>query len=158
VFVGGSSLEAVEAVANAEGDPEIVEVLSGLVDHSLLKQIRGNDDEPRYSMLETVREYGLEELAISGEEVDIRRRHAARCLGAAVTAGHVLWTDYNPRVVERLETGLANLRAAKDWFERAGDTTALTKLAAALGYFLYHSRHYHEGRDWMERVLAVCDT
>jgi tetratricopeptide (TPR) repeat protein len=155
VFVGGGSLEAVEAVANAEGDLEIVEVLSALVDHSLLKQVPGIEGEPRYSMLETVREYGLEELAVSGEETEIRRRHAAWCLDAAVTAGHVLWTDYNPRVVERLETELANLRTAKDWFEQAGDNTALTQLAAALGYFLYLSRHYREGRDWMERVLAI---
>jgi non-specific serine/threonine protein kinase len=148
-------LEAVEAVANAEGDLEIVEVLSALVDHSLLKQVLGVDGEPRYSMLETVREYGWEELAVSSEEAEIRRRHAAWCLDAAVTAGHVLWTDYNPRVVERLETELANLLAARDWFEQAGDNTALTQLAAALGYFLYLSRHYREGREWMEQVLAI---
>ena len=79
VFVGGCTLEAAEAVCNADGDLgiDVFDGIASLVDKSLLRQEDGPDGEPRFTMLETIREYGLEQLQASGEEAAIRRRHLA---------------------------------------------------------------------------------
>ena len=79
VFVRGCTLEAAEAVGNPRGDlgAEVLDTLSSLVDKSLLEQSEDPSGEPRFTMLETIREYGLERLAVSGEEKSVRRAHAA---------------------------------------------------------------------------------
>ena len=79
MFVGGCTLEAAEAVGNPRGDleAEVIEILSALVDKSLLGQSDDPSGEPRFTILETIREYGLERLAVSGEETSVRRAHAA---------------------------------------------------------------------------------
>ena len=79
VFVGGCTLEGVEAVCNTRRDLEI-DVLEGmtlLVDKSLMQQIEQKDHEARFAMLETIREYGLEQLTATGEDEATRRAHAA---------------------------------------------------------------------------------
>ncbi|MDF3043223.1 MAG: hypothetical protein K0Q71_5929 [Thermomicrobiales bacterium] len=75
VFPGGCTLEAAEVVVNQEGMRDVFTGIAALVDKSLLRQA-GAEDEPRYVMLETVREFGLERLAASGEEAATRDRHA----------------------------------------------------------------------------------
>src|SRR6202790_5738689 len=85
VFVGGCTLEGVEAVCKTKQDLEI-DVLDGmgsLVNNSLVRQIEQAAGEPRFALLDTVREYGLERLAASGEESAIKRAHAAYCLVVA---------------------------------------------------------------------------
>src|SRR5829696_8177057 len=81
VFAGGCTLDAVEAVSNADGELDTLEGMASLVDESLLRQIEGPDDEPRFAMLETIREYGLERLDVSGEEGALRSRHAEYFVG-----------------------------------------------------------------------------
>jgi predicted ATPase len=78
VFVGGCTLEAVDAVCNAGGDlpMDIIDGIAALVDQSLLRQDEGGDGEPRFTMLETIREYALERLETCGESESMRRRHA----------------------------------------------------------------------------------
>src|SRR5262249_48207241 len=82
VFVGGCTFEAAEAVCNTGRDLgiEIFQGLSSLVDQSLVQRAEGADGEPRFAMLETVREYGLECLAEADEDSAVRRSHAAYCL------------------------------------------------------------------------------
>jgi predicted ATPase len=78
VFVGGFTLEAAQAVGSVEGDLGIA-VLDGiavLMDQNLLKRLEPGGNEPRFGMLETIREYGLEQLEASGEAEAIRRHHA----------------------------------------------------------------------------------
>ena len=72
VFAGGSTLEAIEAVTNPDGDLDVFTLLAALVDHSLLRQSEGADGEPRFVMLETIREYGLERLAERDGDADPR--------------------------------------------------------------------------------------
>ena len=81
VFLGGCTLEAAEAVCNTRNDlgAEIFNVMSSLVDKSLVQQVQAND-EPRFGMLATIREYCLERLDDSGEEPKTRHAHAAYCL------------------------------------------------------------------------------
>jgi predicted ATPase len=87
VFVGGCTLEAVEAVC---GDKEtttyVLDGLTALTDKSLLRQDQGTDGAPRFVMLETIHEYALEQLAASGEDVLLRQRHAAYYLALAEMA------------------------------------------------------------------------
>src|SRR5262249_27108364 len=86
VFLGGFSLGAAEAVAGGDGDgPDVLGSLTGLVEASLLQTDLGADDEPRYLMLETVREFGLERLATSGEEAAARDAQADWCVALAET-------------------------------------------------------------------------
>ena len=88
VFVGGCTLEAAEAVCNADGDlpMDVVDGLAALVDKSLLRQDEELDGEPRFVMLETIREYALEQLEASGEAEALRRQHADYFLALAETA------------------------------------------------------------------------
>jgi len=154
VFVGGFGLEAAEVIGGGAGvDP--FEGVASLLDKSLLQEEDGPDGERRYLMLETVREYGLERLAASGEEPAVRDRHAAWCLALAEAAGAVLWTTYDPAVVARLEAEHPNLRAALAWFARASDGEALLRIGAALGRFWYVAGHAREARGWLERALAL---
>ena len=92
IFAGAFTLEAVEVVAGASGTGEedfgfdVLEVIASLVDKSLLRQQEAPDDEPMYVLLETVREFGRERLAASGEESELGRRHTDWYLSIAERA------------------------------------------------------------------------
>ena len=137
-----------------------LEGVSSLLDKSLLRREDGPAGEPRLTMLETVREFALEQLAASGEERAIRERHAAWCLALAeattfdLEAGRaeVLW-------YARLDAELDNVRVALVWFDEAGEYVCLLRLLAALREY-WCSRPYHaEVRGWLEPALrAAPDT
>ena len=82
VFVGGCTLEAAEAVCDADEDlgADLLDAITSLVDKSLLSQTGPGDAEPRFILLETIREYGGERLQQSGELASVKRAHAAYCL------------------------------------------------------------------------------
>jgi non-specific serine/threonine protein kinase len=156
VFTGGFTLEAAAAVARgADAVPDVLEAVSSLVEQSLLPTVDGPGDQPRYLMLETVREFGLEQLAAAGEEATTRDRHAAWCLAFVDHA----WTGnrriVHPEVVDQMEAEHPNLRAALTWLDGAGRTTEFLALAAELGWFWYVGGHFHEGLGWLERALAA---
>jgi DNA-binding CsgD family transcriptional regulator/tetratricopeptide (TPR) repeat protein len=147
-FDGGIALEAAEAVAGS-GEGDVLDGITSLVDKSLLRLDGGDGPGPRYAMLETIRAFGLDQLAASGDE------HAA-CLAHAV---------YFLTLAERAEadpvSGLArlaaevnNLRAALRWFDAQGDDERLIRLAAALWPLWYVHGPHEEGRTWLDRALA----
>ena len=163
VFVGGFTLDAAIDVAGDGTLPEeaVVEGISSLVDKSLLHPAASddaaNDDlgEPRFSMLETVREFALDELARSGEEDAVRRAHAEyfRALAERAEpelrgAGQVAW-------IARLETELPNLRAVLDWSLAGGEVETGLRLAGALCWFWFLRNHVAEGRAWFDRARAT---
>ena len=156
IFAGGCSLEAAEAVCGSPGGPqgEVLEGLEALIDKSLLRGEEGAGGEPRFSMLETIREYAAERLAASGEEGTLRARHAAffAALGArAEIAFHgpeeVTWR-------RRLEADRDNLRAAMAWGEEH-DPELMLRLASAMWRFWWV--HLTEGRAWLERAVEAGD-
>lgn len=167
VFTGGFTLDAAEAIAGpdnwglANGErnrtnlfPAVLDGLSALVDSSLVRQVERADGEPRFSMLETIREFGLEQLAASGEEAMIRRRHADWCLALGEEAwANILGRTDTPNLLRRLEAELDNIRAAIAWFEARGGSKALS-LASSLSWFCYVRGHLRECLGWLERGLS----
>jgi non-specific serine/threonine protein kinase len=157
VFAGGFTLEAAESVMTGPDDPgiDLFEGVASLVEKSLLRQEAGMDQVPRFSMLETIREFGWERLTASGEEAAVRERHADWCLTLAETAEPMLVGRAQTTWLPRLDAELDNLRAALAWFDAAGQhTNILRLLSATLEYWT--ARPYHtEVRRWLEPSLAA---
>ena len=154
VFAGGCTLEAVQAVCNAsEGqEGELLEGLEALIDKSMLRGEEGIGGEPRLWMLETIREYATEQLAASGEEEQVRARHAAFFAALGVRAESGIHGSEEGTWRRRLEADHANLRAALAWGEEH-DPELMLRLASALWRFWWV--HLHEGRAWLERALTA---
>jgi predicted ATPase/class 3 adenylate cyclase len=158
VFAGGWMLEAAEAVCSAvDGlDTEVLEGLGALVDQSLVRRHDvGTQREPRFSMLETIHEYGLEQLATSGEAEALRRAHAAYYLALAEEAAPNLTGPQQGVWLDRLEREHDNLRAALAWARDRGEAALGLRLAAALWRFWYTHGYLSEGRAWLEDMLAL---
>ena len=161
VFAGGCTLAAVEALCadGATAAPglsrdEVLAGLSALVEQSLLRIEEQDDGEPRFGMLETVREYGLEHLALHGEEEAVRRAYAQCYLDLAAAAEPALTGADQGLWLARLEREHANLQAVLAWAEAGGDPALGLHLVASLWRFWYLS----EGRAWGERFLARSGT
>jgi predicted ATPase len=117
VFVGGCALEAIEFVCETLGDGAlpVLEGVSSLLDKSLLQQIEQGAEEPRFVMLETIREYGLEILTESNELDITRRAHVLYYLRLSEQAESELGGPQQAAWLERLEREHDNLRAALQW-------------------------------------------
>ena len=159
VFVGGWTLEAAEKVAAGEGvdEDEILELLSELVEKSLVVAEPTEQGGVRHRLLEPVRQYALEKLGRSGEAEKVRCRHAGFFLDLAEEAEPRLRGPDDVEWFQRLEAEHDNLRAALSWpFER-GETEQALRLAAALCIFWRAHGDMAEGRKWLEAALAEDD-
>lgn len=160
VFVGGFDLAAAEAVAapnagSVRDGPEILDGIADLVDHSLLGREVGPDGNPRYRMLETVREFARERLEASGEGAGVRGQHAAHFLALAEEAApHLALPEQEGRIA-RLAAEHNDLLAALAWLEQTRQGEALLRLVGALVRFWFVCGHPGEGRGWLERALAL---
>jgi tetratricopeptide (TPR) repeat protein len=128
--------------------------LSALVDQGLLRLDEPVDGEPRLGMLETIRAYARERLAASGEEEEVRRRHAAWYMALAETAEPALQGSEQVTWLARLERERDNLRAALAWAREHGETEVGLRLAAALWRFWHLHGYVSEGREWLDDLLA----
>ena len=164
IFVGGFTLDAAEAVGG-EGRtlplspclPSVLDGLTALAEHHLARLVDGRANEPRFAMLETVRQFGLEELVASGEEEAVRSRHAAWCLTLAEKAEiPMMGGAEQAGWIARLEAEFANLREALGWLDTTGNAETMLKLAAALSGLWFHRSH-REGSAWLGRALAVTE-
>ena len=153
VFVGGWTLEAAETVVTLEGDLDVLEGLASLTDKSLVR-LDESGREPRYGILETIREFGVEQLAASGELDALGRRHADYCLSLAQAGGAALASAAPGDWLARLEAEQANLRVALAWLRDQGVSGPGLQLAAALGVFWRLRSANTEGRAWLETFLA----
>jgi non-specific serine/threonine protein kinase len=154
VFRGGFTLEAAEAVgAGIGGDREVFDLVASLADKSLLGR-EEREDVPRYRMLETVREYGLEQLAASDGLEDARREHAAHFLAMAERAAPAWWGPAPGPWLDRLEAERDNLREALAWAHEEQSTEFACRLASALHWFWRSRGPVGEGRHWTEALLA----
>ncbi|HUF88921.1 MAG TPA: tetratricopeptide repeat protein [Gemmatimonadota bacterium] len=156
VFVGGCSLEAVRRVCYPEGEPEsvVLDELESLVDNSLLRQVPRADDEPRFEMLDTIREYGRRLLADEGELADLQRAHASHFLDLAERAELELASDGQAAWLDRLEPEFANVQAVLDWALEWGEIELAVRLGSALWWFMWLRGHFTEMRWRLDQALA----
>jgi non-specific serine/threonine protein kinase len=156
VFVAGFDLEAAEMVATTGDDS--VGILEGvllLVDKSLLRSVETADGASRFVMLETVREFGLEQLAASGDEQALRRRHAEWFLTLAERANPAWLTADQGRWIRRLEVEQDNFRAALSWaMQEDGDAEIGIQLALLVSKFWLARGQIREGFQWLEQGLS----
>ncbi len=163
VFVGGFTLDAAEAIGAGQPDASdgpqpsaaiaTVDGITALIEHSLLRQSDGPDDEPRYQMLETVREYARDRLQAHREADVTQRRHATFFVAFAETAAWELSRSHRAAWIDRLEADHDNLRAALGWLAHSGDPEELLRLARSLIVFWIFRGPHREGRAWLERAL-----
>jgi predicted ATPase len=155
VFVGGCTIEAAEAVCNADGElpMEVVDGIAALVDKSLLRQDEGVSGEPRFTMLETIREYALERLAASGTEQIIREQHAKCYLALAEAAEPELLGSKQEVWLNRLAAEHDNLLATFQWTIAQGEVETALRLSAALWRFWDTRGPLSEGRQWLAVAL-----
>ena len=155
VFSGGWMLAAAEAVARPEElKLDGLEGLSSLVDNSLIRADQPNG-EPRFLMLETIREYGQEMLSAAGELKPLRRRHGEYFLELAVDSEAHLTGVEQSKWLDTLERENGNLRAALRWAVEEGQAQLAQKAAGALWRFWHQRGHLAEGRRWLEEILAM---
>jgi predicted ATPase/DNA-binding CsgD family transcriptional regulator len=176
VFAGGATLEAAEAVcAGEQGDrpttfagppvllpPSVLDRVCSLVDKSVLRPAEGPDGgpdagAPRFLMLETVREYGLERLEACGEAAATRRAHAAFCLTIAERAEIAFWGVGPGPWREPLEAERDNFRAAIAWALGAGEIELGLRLASALEPLWWVLGHAVADRRAVEGALGAGD-
>jgi predicted ATPase/DNA-binding CsgD family transcriptional regulator len=159
VFVGGCTLEAAESVCAALGGAEeiVLDGASSFIDKSLLQQVEQENKEPRLMMLETIREYGQECLAASGEMEVVRQAHAAYYLTLVEEAEPELEGPQQAVWLERLEREHDNLRAGMQWSLERGEVEQKMEIALRLGSALrrfWRARGYFsEGPTFLERTL-----
>jgi predicted ATPase len=160
VFSGGFDLQAVETIycpdhASADLNQVLtcIEVLSSLLDHSLVRQ-EGQDGEPRFGMLETIREYALERLKSSAGWQATCDRHAEYYLVLAEAAEPELRGPNQLVWLDRLETEHDNLRAALTRFLSQDQIVSAARLGWGIWMFWWFKRHLDEGARWFEEMLA----
>jgi non-specific serine/threonine protein kinase len=151
VFVGGFTIEGAQG---ALGAPLLLDGLSSLADKSLLRSEEGAGGEPRFAMLETIREFGLEALAAAAEEPAVRDAHAEYYLAFAVRAAPELHRAEQRDWLDRLEVEHANLRAALAWLDQTGRTEEVMRLTSALWWFWWLRGHLGIARHWFDRAIA----
>jgi predicted ATPase/DNA-binding XRE family transcriptional regulator len=165
VFTGGFTLAAAEAVGG-EGlatPHSVLELVAALVDKSLLRRLplsesETRDEEPRFGMLETVREFALELLTMSGEGEAAAARHAAHFLALAEAAEPALLGPEQRRWLDCLETEHDNLRAALTWSLERQEPEPALRLTGALSRFWAARGHLTEGRAWLDRAVSRQDS
>ena len=147
VFAGGWTLDAAEAVCGDDG-LGVFETLASLVDESLVRPLRRPTGEPRFTMLETIREYAGELLEASGEAERLRRRHCEHVLARAEAAA-AAWhggTDPQDSIFPFLDEEHDNLHAALAWAAAAGEVELEVRLAVAARWYWVLKGNLSEGR------------
>ncbi len=158
VFAGGWTLEAAEDVSSSDGveRDEVLDVLSRLVDKSLVNADSDSGESRRYQFLETVRQYGRERLLRSGEAERLRDRHLAffhelvqRAEPELTKAGQVSWLNRLHREHDNLRLALEGCLAAPERGDQA------LEFAAALFWFWLKRGYFREGQEYLERALSA---
>jgi DNA-binding CsgD family transcriptional regulator/tetratricopeptide (TPR) repeat protein len=165
VFEDGFTLEAADVVggrgsevggtATYTSSDSVLNRLSSLASQSLLQPVDAPAGEPRFLLLETIREFGLERLAQSGEEDEIRHRHAAFFLTLAERYRTARFLPASWQVFDWLDADHANLRTALAWYADQGDADGLLRFTGALLSFWSQRGLLREGREWLERAVTL---
>ena len=157
VFVGGCTLEGVEAVCDTKSDLELdlLDGMSSLVDKSLVQHFEQAKSESRFVMLETIREYALEKLAASGEKPLTKRAHAAYCLVLAEEEAAEQSGAEGTEWLEHFGLEHDNFLAGLDWLTETGDADWGLRLGTALFRFWETREYLAEGRGRLGKLLKL---
>jgi predicted ATPase len=156
VFVGGFTFEAVEAVCNPSDDIDTFTGIENLLNCSLLRQVRSVSEEPRFDMLQTLREYAQEKLTEAGTLTGLRQAHLNYF--ALLATGEMGQGIFGPKSVyylRRFVEELDNLRSALAWCLKAENLVSLPAFVLPLSWFWFRYGHLKEGSDWSERMLTA---
>jgi len=154
-FSGGATLEAIEAVCDSDLGGSVLDLLSSLVNDSLLRRTETPSGEVRFHMLETIREYAIERLDSEPDAAASRRRHARYFLALATRAEpHLVGTDQK-EWLDHCDHEHDNIRAALKWSIQAGEVRAGQEAAGALWRFWHQRGHLAEGRRKLEHLLQA---
>ena len=155
VFVGGCTFDAIEAVGE-DHSTHVLDLVGSLLDKSLLREMEDRIGEPRFVMLELLREFGLEQLATSSETETIRLRHANFYLRLAEQAEVKLESAEQVEWINHMEEEHDNLRAALEWSKAAeGAGEICLRLAGTLGLFWEARGYFSEGRERLSAILST---
>jgi predicted ATPase/class 3 adenylate cyclase len=155
-FVGGADLGAAEAVCDPGGDLEAgsLDAIAALVDHGLVRRDDRAIEEPRFTMLETIREYAGERLDQEWDGDETRRRHAEHFLALAEASERGI-TAEDHAGLDRLDRERDNVQAALRWsIENHEVERGMVAAAAIWRYWLLRGQ-LAVGREWLERLLAA---
>ena len=159
VFMGGCTLQALEAVATTltETPGSLLDLVTALVDKSLLVPIEeAREGEPRFAMLETVREYALEALRAHGENETSKEAHAIYYLRLSEEAeAHIKGSGQQVTWFKRLTQEQANLRATFSWLLERRDVQALLRLGGALWWYGVLRGPSSEALEWLQTALSL---
>lgn len=158
VFVGGCTIEAAEAVGNLDGRIDVLEGLAALVDMSLLRRV-DHGEEPRFQLLETIREFALGQLAASGEEHAARSAHAQWLLDLA-SDGDVTLAKPEGQLewMARFDRELVNTRAAIEWFKANDNPQAVLQLLSSSTLYWDLRPFLSEVYSWLTWALDASPT
>lgn len=131
------------------------DALVALVNHSLLRQEEGNDGEPRFFMLETVRAFALERLSESGEEDAIRGRHLDYLIAFAEASAPSISRPAQAAEVDKLSDAIDDIRAALFWALATGQGVLALRLAVSTFQLWFMRAMPDEGQRWLEKALAA---
>jgi predicted ATPase/DNA-binding CsgD family transcriptional regulator len=159
VFAGGCQLSAVEAMWAALGEDrgagQALNGMASLIEQSLLHLTEHEGQEPRFVMLETIREYAQECLERSGQAEQVRRVHADYYVSLMEEAEHKLRTAEQMSWFLRLRAEMDNLRAVFGWSIEQGEAEIASRLSGAMWFYWMSGGYVQEGWHWMERILSM---
>jgi predicted ATPase/Tfp pilus assembly protein PilF len=157
IFAGGFTLEAAEEVCNPDGDMDVFAGVETLLTSSLLRQVKSVSDEPRFDMLQTIREYALEKVQEAEILDDLRWAHCGYFEGLA--GGEMDAGIYGPQSVmwlQRIDEEGDNFRVALSWaLDHEGGLPAAVAMLTPLFWYWYRFGHLQEGRDMSARAMAA---
>ena len=155
VFIGGFGFDAALSIDDV-GEAATLDALEQLLDHHLVQRVADLQGEPRYRMLETIREYALERLAASGAFKEVARRHAAQCVARFEPLDRRLRSGQRESALQLLQAERGNLRAALGFSLGAeGVPEAAARLVAALSWWWYFDDAAEEGESWARRCTLL---
>jgi predicted ATPase len=153
VFAAGFSLEAAETVCADDAAPAVLDGIASLVDKSLVRTEDPLHGQPRFTMLQVVRDFSLEQLDAMGEMERLRRSHADYYLGVIIAAEPMLRRDPGP-VIEQYRADLSNIRAALRWSLEVKESGRVARMAVAMWPFLWIAGLLSESVEVVQQALV----
>ena len=165
VFEGQYTLDAVGQICTSEGGQELDSIngIQSLVDKSMVTRKRTlamlsadqRSTELRFHMLETVRDFALEQLHDHGELEVLRHKHTGYYLLLAESAAHEIFGTQNGKWLDLLDDDHSNLRMALSWTMESQDIETAIRLCISLSPFWRKRSHRIEGYQWLKQVLSI---